>query len=237
MKPMRQSFVLAALLSAGAVEAQPMQYAPRHIEKILPGCGDEKYGCYRIVFDSVEITGGVPAAVLERINQAIRDYLQSPEQYFAKYQDPRGAKWWLEKKVEVLRATPPVIGLRCFDSSYSGGAHPITNTTYLNFNASTGQKVQLSEILRDGAMPQLTRIAEVYFRWKRDIPLSEDLKAAGFIFFKNDRFALNDNFGIGEQSLFFTFNPYEVAPYYLGPTEFEIPFSAIHDLLRPGSGL
>ncbi len=229
-----------ALFFAGALLAQPVTYESRHIEKILPGCGDEKNGCYRIVLDSVEITGGVAAAVRDRINRAIGDYLRSPEWYFANYKsfgDQRGAKWWLEMKVEVLRSAPPVIGLRCFDSSYSGGAHGITDTAYLNFNAATGQKVQLSDILRDGAMPQLTNIAEVYFRSKRDIPPSEDLKAAGFIFFKNDRFALNDNFGIGERSLFFTFNPYEVAPYYFGPTEFEIPFSAIRDLLRPESGL
>ena len=233
----RLVFVAALWASAGAALAQPVSYVPRHIEKILPGCGDATNGCYRVVLDSVEITGGVAAGVRDRINQAIENYIQSPERYFAKYDDPRGSKWWLEKKVEILRATPPVIGLRCFDSSYSGGAHPITNTSYLNFSAATGQQVQLSDILREGAMPELTKVAEVYFRQKRDIPPGEDLKAAGFIFFKDDRFALNGNFGVGEQSLFFTFNPYEVAPYVMGPTEFEIPFSAIRALLRPESGL
>jgi hypothetical protein len=238
MEPMRHLVFLAALLaSAGAVLAQPIQYAQRHIEKILPGCGDKKDGCYRIVFDYVEIVGGEPAAASYRINHAIGDYLGSPDRYFAEYDDPRGAQWSWEKSVKVLRADPSVISLRCFESSYTGGAHPSTDTTYLNFNAGTGEKLKLSDILRDEAMPQLTRIAEMYFRKKRNLAPDADLEKEGFIFFKDNRFALNDNFGITESALRFTFNAYEVAPYAWGPTEFEIPFSAIRDLLLPESGL
>ncbi len=250
MKPMRVLLIAVVLMAARGVPAQPVTYESRHVERMLPGCGDEKEGCARVELDFVEITGGAAPEALDRMNQAIVDNLvrggpkMTPDQYADRFianytveDNPRGVPWRLERKIKALRATPPVVSLESYEFGYTGGAHPYSGTVYLNFNAATGKPVKLSDILRDGALPKLTDVAEGYFRRKRNLAPGADLKEEGFSFFKNDRFALNENFGVGEDALVFTFNEYEVAPYAWGPTEFEIPFSAIRDLLRPESGL
>ncbi len=251
---MRQLFLAAmVVLCVGALVAQPVTYEARRIERTLPGCGDQKNGCASVHFDFVEITGGAAPEVRDRINHAIAEYLVgrprdglnlTPDQYADKFiadytvaSNPMGTRWSLEKTVKVLRATPPVISLECSEWSFTGGAHGNSATSYLNFNAATGGTVNLSDILKQGALPKLTEVAEAHFRKKRNLAPDADLKKEGFIFFKDNRFVLNGNFGIGETALRFTFNPYEVAPYAWGPTEFEIPFSAIRGLLRPESGL
>ena len=45
----------------------------------------------------------------------------------------------------------------------------------------------------------------------------------------------NGNFYITDESINYVFNPYEIAPYYMGQTEVTIPFSRIKDLLKPNS--
>jgi hypothetical protein len=251
MKAMRQLWIAAAVLvAASAVLAQPVTYESRRVERVLPGCGDDKNGCAHVELDYVEITGGAAPDVCDRINQAIVDNLvhggpkMAPEQYADRFianytieDNPRGVQWALERKIKILRATPPMISLESSEFGFTGGAHPYSGTTYLNFNTATGKPVQLSDILKDGALPKLTEVAEGYFRRERNLAPDADLKEEGFSFFKDNRFALNENFGIGEDALVFTFNAYEVAPYAWGPTEFAIPFSVIRDLLRPESGL
>jgi hypothetical protein len=142
-------------------------------------------------------------------------------------------QWYLSKKVSVLRATPPVFSVDCYEESFTGGAHPGHEARYLNFDAATGEPVKLSAILKDGSMPKLTAIAETHFRRERKLGATADLE--GFTF-PHGRFELNDNYGFGEDRLVFLFNRYEIAPYYLGEIKIEIPYDEIRDLLRPGLG-
>jgi hypothetical protein len=114
-----------------------------------------------------------------------------------------------------------------------GGTHGMGATQYLNFDTLTGGPVKLDAVIRNGWLPRLTAIAEVQFRAARELPATANLADAGFTF-PDGRFQLNRNFGITNENLVFTYNPYEVAPYMMGPTTIEIPLAGIGDLLRPG---
>ena len=105
-------------------------------------------------------------------------------------------------------------------------AHPLFDTTYLNSDTRTGEALSLNSILKDGALPRLNAIGLVYFRKARGLAPADDLIEAGFNF-SDDTFELNENFGVADNALIFHFNAYEVAPYALGPTDVEIPLSAI----------
>ena len=153
-------------------------------------------------------------------------------QQFRREHEDLDQTWSVSKSVKVLRATHPVISLECSDWSDTGGAHGYGNTVYLNFDARSGASVTLSSILKDGSLPRLTTIAEAYFRKMNKLPPTASLAEAGFNF-AGDRFKLNDNFGVSEKELFFHFNRYEVAPYYMDETTIAIPLTGIRDLLRP----
>lgn len=237
--------VLLAVFFAGQfAAAQPLLFQPRQIDRKLPGCGDSKNGCVHAQLDWVEAISG-PEPLRSRINAAVLAFLggkTTPEQYAASfienYQDvPKtfaGQRWYLSETVKLLHSKPPVISFQCSESSFEGGAHPSSNTTFLNFDASTGGKATLANVVIEGSLPRLTQVAEAQFRKARKLAPNEDLDEAGFIFFKGHRFYLNDNWGVTNDSLIFYYNAYEVAPYAWGPTEVRIPFSEIRDLLRPG---
>jgi hypothetical protein len=145
---------------------------------------------------------------------------------------PSARSSMLSRSVTVLRNEAPVFSLECGESSYIGGVHATSATSYLNFDPVTGEPVKLSSILKDGAMARLTAIAEVHFRQARKLSETAKLDDEGFGF-PGGRFALNDNYGFSEKALLFFFNHYEIAPYAMGSTLVEIPYAEIRDLIRP----
>ncbi len=226
-----------------------VSFLPRHIEQKVPGCGDPKDGCVHVDFTYIELDSG-PAQVRERINAAIRDAVSSrpdgfsitPESYASQfvedYQKARrespnfDQRWTLSKTVKVSRDSPPAISLQYSEWSFTGGAHGNFATTYLNFDAATGEPLKLASIVNPGSMARLTAIAEVHFRKQRELAPDASLKAAGF-WFPEGRFQLSPIFGLSEKDLIFQYNIYDVAPYSMGPTTVTIPLTEVRGLLRP----
>jgi hypothetical protein len=68
-------FILIATLAIGQLAvAQPLQYETRHVERTLPGCGNQKNGCAHAELNYVEVVSGPPVA-RQRINAAIVDFV------------------------------------------------------------------------------------------------------------------------------------------------------------------
>jgi hypothetical protein len=239
----------SATLSDSA--AEPWRLEERHVDRKIPGCGNEKDGCAHAEFTYVEATGG-PAAARERINAAIvaaclptaggANGKLTPEeaaQHFiddyasARKEMPLDERtWMLTKRARVLRNAAPIFGVECSEYSFTGGAHGLSGTSYLNLDPATGEPIKLASVLKDGAMARLTEIAEVHFRQGRKLSATGKLADAGFQF-SGGRFALNDNYGFGETALLFYYQHYEISYYAMGSTLVEIPYAEIRDLIRP----
>ena len=54
---------------------------------------------------------------------------------------------------------------------------------------------------------------------------------AGF-WFEDDIFSATDNFAVADSGLAFHFDPYEVAPYALGESDFVVTREELGDLIR-----
>jgi hypothetical protein len=198
----------------------------------------------------VEVVSG-PREVRDRMNRAILEALAGADvnpggarratpaeiaagfvqDYFERDDDSR-MPWSLDAGASVVRNRAPVLSLDVGSESYAGGAHANASRFYLNLDFATAKPLALSDVLVEGALPRLTQIAERYFRKERELAPDADLKEAGF-WWEDGRFHLNGNFAIGEKSLLFFYNQYEIASYVDGPTEIEIPFEEITALLRP----
>ena len=96
-----------------------------------------------------------------------------------------------------------------------------------SFDPATGRRLGLSDWVSD--MAAATAAGERAFRDQRDIGEGQSLAQAGFIFFEDGRFALNDNVMLCGDMLTFHYNPYEIGPYSIGPTDLDLPLSAIGD--------
>ena len=67
---------VALLIAIASAAAQLPTFESRHVERMIPGCGDAKNGCVHVEFTYVELVSG-PEDVREKINAAIRDAIVS----------------------------------------------------------------------------------------------------------------------------------------------------------------
>jgi hypothetical protein len=223
--------------------AEALRVENRHVDRKLPGCGDETNGCAHVYFTYAEVVGG-PAAARERINAAIVAILAlemggthdkfTPKSFAQDYidgaaddrkDDPSSGPVSLAVSVNVMRNAAPVFSLTCSTLSTLSTGRQSAAVGYLNFDPVTGEPIKLASILKEGAMARLTAIAEIHFRKER--------KAGTLDFDLPDGFALNDNYGFGKEELYFHYVPDNIESYVSGSQDVEIPYAEIRDLFRP----
>jgi hypothetical protein len=157
-------------------------------------------------------------------------FLTQNRQFRSDFPDASSSAWYQDVSVETFGDTLGVISLRATTERFGGGAHPLRTVWFGAFDARTGRRLKLDDLVAPGRRATLDSLGEHAFRAAREIPSSRSLKDESFAF-EGDRFRLNDNFGVGENGLTVEFNPYEVAPYVVGPTSITLGWSAVRDLL------
>jgi len=121
---------------------------------------------------------------------------------------------------------------------YMGGAHGLETRNYFNFNLKTGKVITEKDLFVDNFKAALSELIK-----KRIIEESKNDKgteADPILSLENtdfwtDSIKPNGNFYITDESINYVFNPYEIAPYYMGETEVTIPFNRISNLLKPNN--
>lgn len=248
---------LLTLLCTGSIRASAapsLVYTVKTVERWDINCPakTDAFHCAHVVFKYPVVERAPRPRVAVALNRAVSDFLLTstgePRRYknieaamdgfmqgAHEYQGrpgPRAANWE-ERTVRILYQTDKVVSLN-FDLSFSsGGLHPQYESTFASFDAATGAKIRLADVLVDGYEPRLTQIAETKFRASKGIAPAGSLHDAGYIFFRDDRFALNNNFWIGPRGITFFYNPYEIAGWAMGTTELLLPYREISDLIKP----
>lgn len=139
--------------------------------------------------------------------------------------------WSIERTVAVVAETPIYLTLRGDEQSYLGGAHPNSSARWFSLRRDTGAAITLRDLFGP-TIPELVRAAgERALRQARDIPAGQSLAEAGFNF-PDDKFRFNDNCALVADGLACHIDPYEVAPYAVGPSDFTIPLGEIEAALR-----
>jgi hypothetical protein len=121
---------------------------------------------------------------------------------------------------------------------FMGGAHGLSNRNYFNFDLKTGKLITEKELYvanYQTALSELikTRIIEESKEAKgKDADPIMNMEDTDFW---TEAIKPNGNFYITDESINYVFNPYEIAPYYMGQTEVTIPFDRIRNILKPNS--
>ena len=249
--------VIITMLSgvAGAVTAAAsFVYTTKKIEHWDPTCPPhpDAFTCPHIAFTYPVIEEAPDPATATAINQAIADFLltsigeprksasidEAITAFWKGYQEYRriggtDRAYWEDRTVTILYQSDRIISLNFVLSFATGGLHPQYTSTFTCFNALTGARISLDDVLVPGYEPQLTQIAERKFRTVKGIEPGRSLDDAGYVFFKNHTFAFTHNFWIGPAGLTFFYNLYEIAPYSMGTTELLLTYSEIRDLIAP----
>ena len=200
-----------------------------------------------------QIISGLTPEIGAKINEAIRAKIlapmqegkpiDSPQDLAAQFADEYrllqarapdyNLPWFVTRKASLVTATPSVVSFECDNESFTGGAHPNTIFTYLNFDPASGDRLPLTDLLKPEAEAQLTQIAEKHFREMKKLAPGADLNASGYQF-PDDRFVLAKNFYPSSAGLVFYYNSYEIAPYVMGPTVLTLPYAGIKTLIQSG---
>jgi hypothetical protein len=137
--------------------------------------------------------------------------------------------WYLNINSEVILDDSACVSFRIDSEAYTGGAHPNSRIQYYIVRPSDGQSLGLHDIVADTI--RFKSKLEKAFRADRGLDESQSLAEMGY-FIEEDGFSLTNNMGLTERELLVQFNPYEIAPYALGPTTITLNRQELGDILK-----
>ena len=243
------AFGLAGLLAVSCStfnkkEEAKIAYERRIFKKASPGCKTDSTTCATYEISYPEFTG-LDTAVLRILNeQLMKQIAGAPEDaptrsieaaaddFLADFDKTKaempdyGMGWYYKADARELVVTDSLISLQADADVFTGGAHGMFSTTFINVDAKTGAPYLLDSFLKPGYSSLLNQLGEEAFRKENEMADTTTLDAAGFEFPEN-KFQLNDNYGFRKEGIIFVFNSYEVAAYAVGPTEIIIPYEML----------
>lgn len=113
---------------------------------------------------------------------------------------------------------------------FTGAAHGITATQFLNWDNARGQVLGLDQLLMPGAYPRFVEALErAHGRWMQATPEVQDDPRAWQRLWP---FQPTDNVAITDAGLVAKYDSYQIAPYSSGQPELLIPYTELGDVLR-----
>lgn len=180
---------------------------------------------YAPIDDDGDSVSRSPSAVTKSVKRSFEDLLEDKV-------TSAPPDWSLERLIQVAYWNSDVVTLDLRSRGYLGGAHGFDERYLLTFRASDGVRLKLTDLVEAKSLSLLSTIAEAEVRRARAVPAGQSLQDAGFSIAPNTPLSIPNNFGVTEAGLLVRYNPYEIAPYSLGPTEITLPNEAIGQLLN-----
>ncbi len=117
-----------------------------------------------------------------------------------------------------------------------GGAHGLETRNFYNFDLKSGNLITEKDIFKPNTEFGLAELIKK--RIVEDSKDSTDMEPIMDIEdtdFWTESIKPNGNFYITDEGINYVFNPYEIAPYYMGQTEVVIPYTRLKDFLKTNS--
>ncbi len=127
-------------------------------------------------------------------------------------------------KLAVAFHNEKYVTLKNENYEYTGGAHGNYATLYHVFDATNGKRVSINELVEDTL--KLEQLAKQQFYTLKQIDSTKSINDQGYWFEKNV-FSLNSNYGLLNDTLVFTYNPYEITSYAEGQIDLKIPLNLL----------
>ena len=219
------------------VASDTLKYHYENLKKRADDCGNKPDSSCTVisikypVFNNQQILSDTVKhwAVDTNFEVFTKQFLKSYELDIAKTK--RKVSYTYSSTVSVIRQDSALATLQLDRYNFTGGAHGSSYTGFLNWDIKTDKKILVKDILIDGYLPELTKVADSIFRKQENLTATSSL--ANDYFFKGGKFALNNNVLISPLGLRFLYNQYEIKPYAAGTTDLLVPYSKIKSLIKP----
>lgn len=114
-------------------------------------------------------------------------------------------------------------------NEYTGGAHGIYTTTFLNIDLSNLSQLKLDDIFVNDYKEALTDLLWNQLMADQRVTSHEELEEMGYG--STGDIAPTENFYLDEDGITFFYNVYDITPYAMGPVEIKIPYVMMEHLM------
>ncbi len=198
------------------------------LEYIVSGFSQDAIKAFNdsIVYQSLAVIGlDANELAVENLADCISDNLiKANRELYDNAEESVGASWSYYVAGEFLPKYEKYFSYKLYTESYLGGAHGISNTRCFVLN-NDGKVISEEDLFKEGTEEVLNNllesVAQKYFK---------DNVGDDYVMDQNVR--ANSNFYMTDEALVYVFNPYEIAPYYLGTIELSLPWKDLKSLLK-----
>ena len=114
-------------------------------------------------------------------------------------------------------------------NEYTGGAHGIYMSSFLNMDLKTLTPIRLADLFVPDYELSLTDLLWNQLMADNNVATHEELEDMGYT--STGDLTPTENFYLSEEGITFYYNVYEIAPYVMGPVKITLPFDAVRHLL------
>jgi hypothetical protein len=114
---------------------------------------------------------------------------------------------------------------------YYGGAHPYTYHIILNIDPTTGTEITFYDIFKEGCEETLTAMLLDKLMKHANASTMDELHEKGYLYLDTGLF-ISQNFLLGNDSVTFLYNRYEIAPYALGDIKLTLDYRTLKDIMK-----
>lgn len=153
------------------------------------------------------------------INTCVEEYRESVESKAKNRKKTAEEKWM---NYETLISTSTVYngnGIWCYSCDsyiYTGGAHGLGTTVCFVYDVANSKPIALNEVFKEDSLPDVLKL------------ITERIgKKGNADAYWMELVTVSENFAVGENGITWYYNPYEIAPYYIGTTAVTIPYDEL----------
>lgn len=221
-----------AVTSQDGLFVQPVKF-----ERTKPDCRGD---CPRLSVDSVVFPGvqrltdlvDHALAMMTGVGeQRVPPYatIAEFEQYFWKTAGPRD-EVMLAAKARYRNRYLTVIELNS-GQYFTGAAHGITTTQFLNWDNANGRVLDIDDIFEPGGWERFVALLEqAHRKWVNSTPEARDDPEAWLRLWP---FQPTTNIALVDSGVVAKYGSYEIAPYSSGQPELRVPYSQLTGILKP----
>ncbi|MBO7231248.1 MAG: DUF3298 domain-containing protein [Bacteroidaceae bacterium] len=163
-----------------------------------------------------------------------REYMELQPEFIDIKNNDMPAVWFYNYYIansEVERGYNGVLNYIIMWEEFTGGAHPNSYYTVLNFNPGTGEEIILSDILKENYEEPLTDMLINNLAKQLEVTNVDGIKEKGYLYQDTEMF-ISNNFILDNDKIVFIYNKYEIAPYALGDIMIEVTYNELKDLMK-----
>lgn len=182
-------------------------------------------------------------AVKKYTEKYVNDYLKDLEPMYQKDEQEKednatmGAWYSYYKGIEghVQLYIKDLLIYRVDYNEYTGGAHGIYSSTFLNMDLRTLSPIRLEDLFVSEYEEALTDLLWNQLMADNKVATHQELEDMGYA--TTGDLKPTENFYLSKEGITFYYNVYEIAPYVMGPIKITLPYEVMQHLLSDDSSI